>query len=92
MILKGKRRLPAPADLEREIADLVRAELLSDPEREDAAGKDPCEALDSIRVLRLCALLEKRYRVEIRDEEITAERFAGCAPLAEFLHRKAAGR
>lgn len=87
MIFRRRRALPAAAELERELADLVRSELLTDEER--ASAGDPLEALDSIRILRLCSLVEKRYGIEIADEEITAERFAGCGALAEFLREKA---
>ncbi|HUP19225.1 MAG TPA: hypothetical protein VM778_04635 [Gemmatimonadota bacterium] len=89
MIFRRRRALPEGPDLERELAALVRAELLTDEERASAGGGDPCEVLDSIRILRLCALVEKRYGIEIADGEITVERFSGCGPLAEFLREKA---
>lgn len=86
MIFGRRPRLPNRAELERELAALVRTELLSDEERESASDADPLEVLDSIRLLRLCSMVEKRYGIEIPDAEITIERFSGCGPLAEFLH------
>jgi len=80
--------VPDRATLERELGDLVRKELLTDSELESPVATEPLEALDSIRILRLCALVEDRYGVKISDEEITLENFSACAALATFLLTK----
>ena len=88
MIFRRKPRLPDKATLQRELDELVRAELLTDEESAAPANANLLEVLDSIRILRLCALVEERYGVKIEDNELTIENFAGCDALAEFLTSK----
>ena len=88
MIFRRRRRLPDRATLERELADLIRTELLTDEESASPIGTNLLEILDSIRILRLCALVEERYGVKIPDDEITIENFSGTDALAALLTTK----
>lgn len=91
MIFRKKPRLPDQAALEGELAELVRKELLTDAELASPVASNPLEALDSIRILRLCALVEERYGVKIPDEDVTIENFSSCGALAAFLVTKSRG-
>ena len=88
MIFRKRPRLPDQETLERELAELVRTDLLTEHDDVSAADANLLEALDSIRILRLCALVEDRYGVKIADDELTTENFAGCDALASFLRSK----
>lgn len=88
MIFRRRQKLPDKETLKRELAEIVQDELLTEKENVDVASANLLEVLDSIRILRLCALVEERYGVKIHDDELTIEHFSGCDALASLLISK----
>ncbi len=91
MIFRRRKRLPDQKALARAIEEMVRAELLAEQETTPTGPLNFIEALDSIRILHLCAMVEKRYGIKIEDDEITVDHFSGPESLARLLLSKSRG-
>lgn len=78
--------------LTSELRSSIAARFLPNRAAELGDDADLFLLLDSLDVIRLVTQLEKTYRVEIGDDELTAENIGSISRIASFLERKRAGR
>ncbi len=74
--------------LAAELRSTISTRFLPDRAAELSDDADLFMLLDSLDVIRLVSQLEKSYRVEVADSEMTADNLSSIKRIAAFIDRK----
>ncbi len=74
--------------LAAELRSTISTRFLPDRAAELSDDADLFMLLDSLDVIRLVSQLEKSYRVEVADSEMTADNLSTIKRIAAFIDRK----